>query len=643
MEPIKTDIAGIFEPTRQHIIPLFQRHYVWGEEEQWNPLWEDIKDKAAKRADGESGRGALRHFTGAIVVQNKPTNQNEVPAYEIIDGQQRLTTFQAILCALRDVCRETGGDFEGVAADAEKYILNTGSEVRGDDEFKLLPTEYDRPAFKAMVRGEELPGDNRIANAYRYFKDRIQSFVDGDVNKARAMRHTIAGDFGMVSIRINNEDEPELIFESLNARGKPLLQFDLLRNNLFLRTRQSAGEDRDTLYSRYWRHFESGKWEQEISVGRRKIALSELFLQHFLSSRLATSNVEPLFHTYQKKYRMMLDAGAQTTEHELAEIRRYSEAYEEIIVPRDDSTTGAMQICHFLDITTMRPFMLYLLAEVNLTGARLRHILHAVESYILRREICTSQKSKNFNKFFPEVIGRLRKEQFSVERLLQILKDEEGESRKWPSDRDALLALSGDWKVNDSVRRYILQCIEWRMRRRDRFNEGDHPSGERKLTLEHIMPQKWWTRWKLPSVKGAVIWKDIISAEYKRVNPNWNDDDSDFPPEESEEYALADKAYKNSLAVARERDNMMWSIGNLTLLTQPLNSSQSNAPFVEENGEEGKKAAMEKHSSLILNKEICRETEWDVKQIKDRTKRLYGIFCKIWPDAQWFLDNIPPE
>ena len=103
MDTTNVQVNTLFGNDVQYIIPLFQRHYVWDQEEQWEPLWKDIIEKAQQRLS-EYQREQFTHFTGAIVIQQKQTNVNEVQKYEIIDGQQRLTTFQVILCALRDIC-----------------------------------------------------------------------------------------------------------------------------------------------------------------------------------------------------------------------------------------------------------------------------------------------------------------------------------------------------------------------------------------------------------------------------------------------------------------------------------------------------------------------------------------------------------
>ena len=93
MDTTSVDIDTLFSREIQFIIPLFQRHYVWTEEEQWEPLWGDIEGKVRQRLSNEHQEQHFLHFTGAIVIQQKTKNVGEVRQYEIIDGQQRFNDF----------------------------------------------------------------------------------------------------------------------------------------------------------------------------------------------------------------------------------------------------------------------------------------------------------------------------------------------------------------------------------------------------------------------------------------------------------------------------------------------------------------------------------------------------------------------
>ncbi|MYA54941.1 DUF262 domain-containing protein [Candidatus Poribacteria bacterium] len=230
MDVTKATVNVLFEPSVQYGIPLFQRHYVWDEENQWQFLWEDIKKSQNLPKEDSSV-----HFTGAIVVQQKATPAGNVPKYEIIDGQQRLTTFQIILCVIRDICKLHG--YNEIAGDVRRYIRNQGMLLSEDERFKLVPTKFDRVSFVSLVNEQADESTGRIHLAYLYFKEKINNYVKGDQEKALSLFRSILHYFGFVQILIDGSDKPEKIFESLNARGKNLLQFDLLRNDLFLRAR----------------------------------------------------------------------------------------------------------------------------------------------------------------------------------------------------------------------------------------------------------------------------------------------------------------------------------------------------------------------------------------------------------------------
>jgi len=144
MQPTNVDIKSLFGNKVQFRIPLFQRHYVWSKEDQWQPLWEDIEGKSNQHLSQQK-KDKFTHFTGAIVIQQKTTNVDEVPKYEIIDGQQRLTTFQVILCALRDIC--TSLEFHDIADEVKSYTIYSGMLCHDykDEQYKLIPTEFDKP------------------------------------------------------------------------------------------------------------------------------------------------------------------------------------------------------------------------------------------------------------------------------------------------------------------------------------------------------------------------------------------------------------------------------------------------------------------------------------------------------------------
>lgn len=658
----EVQVGSLFEPNVQYQIPLFQRHYVWDKEDQWQPLWEDIEGKLSLPQDLTHG---FSHFTGAIVVQQKPTSVNEVPKYEIIDGQQRLTTFQILLCAIRDRSLMLDTQHHATLAKlADKRILNQDllpSDFE-DEEWKLIPTQYDRNAFHALLKRTPEESSGRIKEAYDYFMGKIVNYAGHNFSKMRNLFHSL-GNFGLVQILLDSNDEPEKIFESINARGKTLLHFDLLRNNLFLR----AGVDRrDFFYTKFWKHFETPYWDPEV---KNSGTSSELFLQHFLMAKLGTERVSPEFKAYQRQYRPQLVDG-QGIKYEFSELKRYSDIYQEMTDCNEDSEIGRrMKFYQAFDLTTLHPFILFVTREVGLSGDELQRVFDILESYTIRRMLCRYGKRglANYNIFFSELISEFRNN-FSVENLITRLAEETSDTRRYPTDNEVAptlhtrydehpillpetgestivfpdnravkAALHGLWvesagAIKRRLIRYILYRIELQQRRETRYSEPGEVNFGR-LTLEHVMPERWQATWHLPVADGAILYED--NGVYLS---NQTGDDGLLYDElfsgEPTRAGLADESYADAYNLALARDHLLQSIGNLTLVVGPLNSSMSNSPFSV------RREALSEHSGLTLNREIYRHDRWDVNEIRDRAENLIRYFCKVWPSLDWFQENV---
>ena len=633
MDTTSVDIDTLFSREIQFIIPLFQRHYVWTEEEQWEPLWDDIEGKVRQRFSNEHQEQHFPHFTGAIVIQQKMKNVGEVRQYEIIDGQQRLTTFQIILCALRDICESY--EFDTIKKLAERYLRNEGYDSYDEQQYKLIPTDFDKDPFVSLI---DKRGDDRsqnICHAYTYFANKIKGYVDGDEQKTRCLFRSIKNDFGFVQILLDPHDEPEKIFESLNARGKPLLHFDLLRNNLFLRAR--IEEDRDRLYRDYWKHFENRYWETEVTVARSKITLSELFFQHFVMAKLGDENVTPLFNVYQKRL-----VGNKGVEHELSELKRYSEVYQELTDCSPDSEIGrAMSFYKTFDITTLHPFILFIINELRVSGPDLSKVLQILESYTMRRVLCIRSGARSYTQFFSRLIRILKGKPFDLKNFIDILSRETAKASMWPTDVDVTAFFLSEWNtsnINKRIIRYILYRIELMKRQQNRFLETDGLAFDDRLSLEHIMPEGWQKTWLLPlsiaeddetlSESGSsIFYKDLFRDEYREYNLEWETEPS--------EDGLVHKSYESLLQMARRRIAFLQCIGNLTLVTGRHNSSLSNKPFSE------KKESLFRNSLLVLNKEICKHNVWDSDQVLQRHLDLVNHFHSIWPSAEGFAKDFP--
>jgi uncharacterized protein with ParB-like and HNH nuclease domain len=234
MQAKETKLQDIIEGTKQYLIPLFQRTYSWTNKE-WEVLWKDL----VELCDMENPR---THFIGSIVNMPTVSVPEGVAKYLLIDGQQRLTTIFIFLALLRNKAKENGNlRF----ADEINNTLLVNQYKDGFDHYKLMPTQVDRITYQNLINGENNLIENQITKAYTFFEKKLKQ-VELDHEK---LKKVITSSFSVVSIVLDTDDNPYLVFESLNAKGRPLTQADLIRNYFFMRIHIDKQEN---VYNNYW-------------------------------------------------------------------------------------------------------------------------------------------------------------------------------------------------------------------------------------------------------------------------------------------------------------------------------------------------------------------------------------------------------
>lgn len=277
MQPHKKTLSELFDQQRLHVVPLFQRPYVWSKEKQWEPLWDDIADRALaviEQKQADDRRPLPPHFLGAIVTSQVRTYGREIDKRDVIDGQQRLTTLQVLLAAFRDFMAEKDASLHDALV---RLTQNAGVMANAEEQHKVWPTNADRSVFNSVMTAKsaealsaEFPLVRRkwqrkpdprppLVEAYLFFHGAVTGFCssapDGAyfADGADALFEALRRHIQLVHIDLDDDDDPQVIFETLNARGEPLLPSDLIRNFLFLRaTRQK--KDVAEIYERLLAH-----------------------------------------------------------------------------------------------------------------------------------------------------------------------------------------------------------------------------------------------------------------------------------------------------------------------------------------------------------------------------------------------------
>ena len=239
-----TDILSpkdLFQKDVRYTIPPFQRPYVWTQDDQWEPLWEDVRSVAENYLDElkRSGNDVIQaedqtgpHFLGAVVVKQVPTAARDIDQREVIDGQQRVTTLQLLLDAIQHVYESSKEQYIKTASRRLSRLVTNDELVVGEDSnhvFKLWPTRSDREAFRhAMDNGLAVDDFEKslLVQAHEFFKLQVEKWLEegpGSMEaRVDALETAATTMLQMVVIDLGSQDDPSLIFETLNARGTPL-------------------------------------------------------------------------------------------------------------------------------------------------------------------------------------------------------------------------------------------------------------------------------------------------------------------------------------------------------------------------------------------------------------------------------------
>lgn len=593
-------VQHIFGSDKRYIVPLFQRPYVWNKEDQWRPLWNDVETLASRIY--EQG-GTRPHFLGAIVLDQVPQPTGQVETRLIVDGQQRLTTIQLLLEAFSDACAARGVD---------KYHRALQKLTRNDDpisddpdeDFKVWPTNADREHFRSVMRAAD-PDEVRdlygrassaksvghpIADAYLRFYGWVDRWIDevDDLEKrVHSLYAAVKENLRLVAIDLDSQDDPQVIFETLNARGTPLLASDLIKNFLFHQPRTDGGNLR-RLYEQYWSPFDESQsyWRKEIGRGHARRPRIDTYLQHYLMMRTAEEvEVSHLYTSFREYGEQELEGGV---EGELASIREYGAIYRSF-----DERSEKMRVGRFflrlrtMNVTSAYPFLLELFGSLEEDDEQLLAVLGVTESFLVRRMVCRLT-TRGYARLFVEAVTALRNlDGAPLDRVCTYFTESEADARRWPDDaefRNAWTSSPLYRRLSQSRVRMMLEALERKMRTK----KSEEISFGNDLPIEHLLPQSWQAHYPLPD--------DLPEAE----------------------------------ALAR-RQELLHSMGNLTLLTQSLNSSVSNGPWEE------KKREILKHSALALNRELGEEDCWDENAIEERSRALFEDARKVWPGPAEFV------
>ena len=598
MKPELQSPPSLFARPVRYEIPAFQRRYVWKQEEQWEPLWSDIHNLAESIVDGEQPKA---HFMGAIVVQLMEFTAGTVERRLVVDGQQRLTTLQLLMDAIQEVLEGRGHSVP--AERLSDMVTNKEAYWNGkrDRAFKVWPTVVDRVPFRHAMSNDlsaTQHAASRIVRAHEYFKAQARQWLDNFPEEnserdkaAQALEAAVSTKLEIVVINLGSEN-PHVIFETLNARGTPLLQSDMVKNKILHEAGIGLEDDEDDSTpekKRIWPFDQDEWWAQDIGRGLQRRPRIDVYLNHWLTLRNRAEtkpyNEFRVFDIYAEAQTAKGDSIRDVAE----DIGALGSIYRDLEEFRRSDIERFLKRRNVMNVGVVTPLLLWLLSA-DLAPSNLENCLRALESFLVRRVVC-GYSARGYGSLFVGLIAKLAEAspEFASRMVVSCLGEQTAQAALWPGDkelRDRFITAPLYQYLTRGRLAMVLEGVEQELRP-NKAESQDVPAG---LQIEHVMPQTWHVNWPLP--------EDVGDKQDATEN----------------------------------RNRMLHTIGNLTLVNGHLNPALSNAPWGD------KRQELAKHSVLYLNKSLANEGPevWDEAAIEERSKWLHERTIRIWPHAEGF-------
>ena len=551
-------LAGFMEgANNRYVVPVYQRKYNW-KTGDCRKLYEDLKKVIQYNRRS--------HFFGPITSKVVP-NGSKIE-FHIIDGQQRLTTVTLLLLAISNLVKE--GRVKTNETDLSEQILQRfiiAPWARQDDKIKLRPVRADRSALEKLFGpAEDYDRSSNLTINYQFFYDQI---LREEVTVDEL--YDAIGRLEIISVTLDPDDDPQLIFESLNSTGLALTEGDKIRNYVLMGLSPS---DQEHVYDEYW-----------IKIEKCTANDVSSFVRDYLSVKtLVTPTINNVYQAF-KQYTEEAELPVETL---LSDLLRYARYYEKFLTCESGLTNKKLDDCLYrmkrLEIVVTRPFFMEILRlnqDKKLTVDEVLKIFEITENYLFRRNICevpTNGLNKVFLNLNREICRYDNTTVDYVDKFIYALRSKK-DSGRFPDDTEFTKALETKevYQMRGKYKAYLFERLEnfGTIEAKDVYTHLDNSV----YTIEHIMPQHL-----------TPAWVEALGPEAEEIHAVW-----------------------------------LHRLANLTLTGYNPNLGNNSFPVKRDAADGGYRA-----SGLRMNQKIALKDTWGLPELEERNAELLEYAKKIW-------------
>ena len=583
MQSHVTTIAEMLKPTVQYVIPQFQRDYAWQREDHWVPLWDDIESVAQNIASAPDRDFVPPHFMGPIVIQQREGKTKGRDSYIVVDGQQRLTTIIIALRAFANACREC--DLGHMAGEFLSYIENNDGQEYSPKVRHLNQRNYNHLKVVLEMHSAGTDVVSAMSRCLDFFQNEAVDYIRKDSNteeNCRNLLDVLRYKLETAVLTLDSIEQPNKVFETLNARGEPLTQSELIKNTVMYEG--NVIEDEAMANVLWGREMEHSYYSREEQGSKRL----DQFFADWMTSIFTNVAGSERTSTRFRHYLTRENNNGLDIPQIARKMKRAADIYRRVQLDEFPESRPSTTRLLAARAEFFMPVLLWLWSEEReLDVGQRQSILRIIESYVVRRILTGNSVGESIARRITQMLRslqlRMNDGQDPERAAYDWISMTQNEAFRWPSDSEVQDKVANQPHEMSAARRnMVLHALESHLR----INNGQ------------------------PTVADGLQAGSLI--------PTGETGLTNYPIEER----------RPSSTRLQRRQDALNSLGNFSLTDTRLTKAESESVWQDK-----RKALLNRGSNVLLNQGLLHQQQNSLTEqdIVERSRWFADVCIATWP------------